>query len=119
MGLTYAPDSGRNYQVTRWRISEWNVGPARLFLLGVLVVLMLLVVALPDDVDLPDAAFLRGTAPALVHAQATSAPSPVALALSLPLPRPNETLNHLYRQWDAELYPVPNFRPIFLRTIRR
>ena len=99
-------------------MTEWNISLASRFLLGGLLVLMLLVVVLPDDVDLPDAAFHRGTAPVAVHTQATSAPPAIAIAAALPSPSPNETLSH-YRQWDPELYPAPNFRPILLSTIRR
>jgi hypothetical protein len=119
VGLTYTSNSVKTYEMIRCRITEWNIGPASRFLLGGLIVLMLLVVVLPDDVDLPDAAFHRGTAPAVIHAQATSAPSSIAIAAAVPPPSPNETLSHGYRQWDPELYLAPNFRPILLRTIRR
>jgi len=119
VGLTYASNSGKTYQMTRRRMTDWNISLASVFLLGGLMVRMLLVVVLPDDVDLPDAAFHRGTAPAVVHAQATSAPPAIVIAVAVPLPSPNETLSHWYRQRDPELYPAPNFRPILLRTIRR
>ena len=100
-------------------MTEWNISLASRFLLGGLIVLMLLVVVLPDDVDLPDAAFHRGTAPAVVHAQATSAPSSIVIAVAVPLPSPHETLSQWHWQWDPELYAAPNFRPILLRSIRR
>jgi hypothetical protein len=118
VGLTYAPNSGKTYQMSQWRITGWNLSLASMFLLGGLMVVMLLVVVLPDEVDLPDAAFHRGTAPLVVHAQATSGPSATAVAAAVPLPSPIETLDHAYTRWDTELYPAPNFRPILLRTIR-
>jgi len=119
VGLTYTSNSVKTYEMMRCRITECNISPASRFLLGGLIVLMLLVVVLPDDVDLPDAAFHRGTAPVVVHAQATSGPSSIVIAAAVPLPSPTETLSRSYRQWDSELYPTPNFRPILLRTIRR
>jgi hypothetical protein len=119
VGLTYSSNSVKTYQMIRCRITGWNISPASRFLLGGLIVLMLLVVVLPDDVDLPDAAFHRGTAPVVVHARATSGPSWIVIAGAVQPPSPTETLSRSYRQWDAELYPVPNFRPILLRTIRR
>ena len=119
VGLTYSSNSVKTYEMIRCRITGWNISPASSFLLGGVIVLMLLVVVLPDDVDLPDAAFHRGTAPVVVHAQATSGPSSIIIAAAVPLPSPSETLSRSYRQWDPELYPAPNFRPILLRSIRR
>jgi hypothetical protein len=80
--------------------------------------LMLLIVVLPD-VDLPDTAFHRGTAPLVVHTQATSGLSAIAVATPAPLlpiiatfhlPRGERTIAHS---------AAPNFLPILLRSIRR
>ena len=63
-------------------LSQWNIKLSTLIILSCVVFLMLLIVVLPD-VDLPDAAFHRGTGPTAIHAQATSAPAPVTVAAVL------------------------------------
>ena len=118
-GLTSGPNSGKNYLMVCRRMSDWRISPASVFLLAGLIVLMLLIVLIPDDVDLPDAAFHRGTAPLAVHALATSAPLTIIIATALSVPSAPEVLVRSFLHWDPELYPVPNFRPILLRTIRR
>lgn len=98
-------------------MSRWNIKASTLFILSCLIFIMLLIVVLPD-VDLDDMAFHQGTAPLLVHARATSAPSTVAIAAVYQLPSA--------QMWgpsrDSELIAGnldPNFRPIVLRSIRR
>ena len=54
-------------------MSRWNVKTSTLILLGSVVFIVLLLVVLPN-VDPPDTAFHRGTAPVVVHAQATATP---------------------------------------------
>jgi len=98
-------------------MSRWNVKASTLWVLGIVVFLMLLIVILPD-VDLPDTAFHRGTAPAAVHAQANSAPSPVIVASALPVHSAAQYSLALHRAVEFRLTPHPNFRPILLRSIR-
>lgn len=98
-------------------MSRWNVKPWALFVLGALVFLMLLIVVLPD-VDLPDTAFHRGTAPVVVHAQATAAPAPVVVAS---VPQVHSAAQYalvLERLSEFILTGNPNFRPILFRSIR-
>ena len=97
---------------------RWKVPASTLLVLIGMVLVMLLIVYLPD-VDLPDTAFHRGTAPLVVHARATSAPPVVAVA-------PLFNLAENYQSWVPEReheaiagYLDPNFRPILLRSIRR
>jgi hypothetical protein len=96
----------------------WNIKPAALFILGSVVILMLLIVVLPD-VDLPDTAFHRGTAPVVVHAQATAAPAVVTIVAALELPDAADGYKPFYQPGALGLSPRPNSRPILLRTIRR
>jgi hypothetical protein len=98
-------------------MSQWNVKASTLFVLGGLVFLMLLILVLPD-VDLPDTAFHRGTAPVVVHANATSAPVPLMVASELPLHGIVlfALASHLLSEFALTL--EPNFRPILLRSIR-
>ena len=99
-------------------MSRWNVNATTLFILSIVVVFMLVIVVHPD-VDLPDTAFHRGTAPLVVHAQATTAPLVVTVAMLFQFP-------HIVQFWHAdrefEVVAInldPNFRPILLRSIRR
>lgn len=78
---------------------------------------MLLIVVLPD-VDLPDTAFHRNTAPAAVHALATAAPVVVIVAAIFQIPFVDETPRTLSRPGPLVISPHPNFRPILLRSIR-
>ena len=66
-------------------MSRWNLKASSLCILGCVVVLMLLIVVLPD-VDLPDVAFHRENAPLLVHIHANAAPSAAAVAIVFQLP---------------------------------
>jgi hypothetical protein len=79
---------------------------------------MLLIVVLPD-VDLPDTAFHRGTAPVVVHALATSAPAAATVATLFRFPDSDETFSPFYDWGTIAVNTEPNFRPILLRTIRR
>lgn len=98
-------------------MSNWNVKASTLMILAGLAFLMLLILWLPD-VDLPDTAFHRGTAPVILHAQATSAPPVVIVAT---VPQIHTPLAHVWALSWTNPFTVtadPNFRPIFLRSIR-
>jgi hypothetical protein len=80
--------------------------------------LMLLIVVLPD-VDLPDTAFHRGTAPIVVHTQATAGPPAATVPSPAALLFTAESF-HVCREERAFAdFAAPNFLPIFLRSIRR
>ena len=98
-------------------MSRWNVKTSTLFLLGGVVFLMLLIVVLPD-VDLPDTAFHRGTAPVVVHAQATSAPPPVIVASTIQFHSGAQLALAMYRSSEVTLTRHPNFGPILFRSLR-
>ena len=99
-------------------MSRWNVNASTLFILSIVVLFMLVIVVHPD-VDLPDTAFHRGTAPLVVHAQATTAPPVVVVATLFQLPHAVEFW-HVDREFEAVATTLdPNFRPILLRSIRR
>jgi hypothetical protein len=89
-----------------------------LLLLSGLIMIMLLIVVLPD-VDLPDTAFHRGTAPLVVHAKANAAPPVAAVAVLFHFPVSDEFWSP-EREREVVVGQVdPNFRPILLRSIRR
>lgn len=97
--------------------AQWNVKPWALVILGCVVFLMLLIVVLPD-VDLPDAAFHRGTGPTAIHAQANSAPPLLSVAdvhsvvPILPVYPP------FYQPGALIKVPDPGSLPILLQTFR-
>jgi len=96
---------------------QWKVKASALWVLGGLVFLMLLILFLPD-VDLPDTAFHRGTAPVVVHANANSAPPPLMVASVQPLHGIVQYALALHLLSEFDLTLEPNFRPILLRSIR-
>lgn len=100
-------------------MKRWNISSAALFVLGFMIVVMLLIVVLPDDIDLPDTAFHRGTAPVLVHAQATSAPAMVTVAVAVSQPGIPEAYGPFYEPGDLAQSPPSHSLPILLRSIRR
>jgi hypothetical protein len=99
-------------------MARWNLKSASLCILFCMFFLMLLVVVLPD-VDLPDTAFHRGTAPIVVHAKATSAPPAPVVVSPIVFTFTTES-DHLFREESAVAhFAAPNFLPIFFRSIRR
>src|SRR5579872_887969 len=112
-GLTASKKSARLLQFM-W---QWKVKASTLWVLGGLVFLMLLILFLPD-VDLPDTAFHRGTAPVVVHANANSAPAPLMVASVQPLHGIVQYALALHLLSEFDLTLEPNFRPILLRSIR-
>jgi hypothetical protein len=100
-------------------MARWRIDRSSLIVLGCVVLVMLVIVVLPD-VDLLDTAFQRGTAPIVVHTQATSAPATVHLAAVLQLPRnSHEIFRHFRGLEHLSLYSVPNFLPIVFGSLRR
>jgi hypothetical protein len=98
-------------------MSQWKVKKSTLFILSCLTVIMLLIVVLPD-VDLPDTAFHQGTAPLVVHARGTTAPATVAVATVVQLPDPSGISGGFREPEKLADNLDPNFRPILLRAIR-
>jgi hypothetical protein len=114
-GLTLAPGSGKKECMS----VRWNVKPWMLLVLSLVAVAMLLIVVIPDDIDLPDTAFHRNTGPTAIHAEATSAPAMVLVAAVYHIPPAPETYPPFYKAGDLIGSPDPNSVPILLKTIRR
>gem|GEM_PF-3250137 len=113
-GLT----SARNYGKSSW-MARWKLGVSGLIVLGSVIFIMLVIVVLPD-VDLLDTAFQRGTAPVVIHSQATSVPG----ALQVPTifqvaAKPSPVLRGLYSWGTPAVFSGPNFLPVFLSSLRR
>ncbi len=99
-------------------MSRWNIPASTLLILSCLVFIMLLIVVLPD-VDLPDTAFHQGTAPLVVHARATTAPTVVAVPGLFQLPCSSRLAGLARESGGLAANLSPNFRPILLRSLRR
>ena len=97
-------------------MSHWKVSAPTLVVLSCVAILMLLIVVLPD-VDLPDTAFHGGTAPVLVHTRATAPPAAIAIA-SIPPSRQNNDCSQLCESRKIFDDTDSNFLPIKLRSIR-
>ncbi|HZQ96062.1 MAG TPA: hypothetical protein VFA67_13690 [Candidatus Sulfotelmatobacter sp.] len=97
-------------------MSCWNAKASTLILLGSVVFVVLLLVVLPD-VDPPDTAFHRGTAPVVLHAQANSAPPAFVAATVLTTPALEHHWAPLRLSPSSTISP-PNFLPILLCSIR-
>jgi len=118
LGHVVGIDFGSKVWQNNSNMSRWNVNAPTLFILSIVVCFMLVIVVLPD-VDLPDTAFQRGTAPLVVHARATVAPAVVAVAAMFHFP---QVIQFWHPERELELVANildPNFRPILLRSIRR
>lgn len=98
-------------------MSRWTISPARLFLLGFGVFVILLLVVLPQ-VDPLDTAFHRGTAPAVVHANATSAPAILSLAVPFYFLRGAVALGNSPEQPTVTIYSSPRFLRILHHSFR-
>jgi hypothetical protein len=100
-------------------MARWNIKPSTLIVLSGVVLVMLLIVVLPD-VDLLDTAFQRGTAPVVVHAQATAPPAAVSVPGAFNLPCcTTETTQHFRGLKNLAVFSAPNFLPILLQSLRR
>jgi|SRR5271167_4767316 len=78
MSGTFVGFDAAEIRVTFGAMGRWTIKPSVWFLLMGLLFLVVLILVLPE-VDLPDTAFHRGTAPVDVHARVTSAPGLLSL----------------------------------------
>ena len=98
-------------------MSRWTISPARLFLMGFAVFVILLLVVLPQ-VDPLDTAFHRGTSPAVVHANATSTPAILSLAVPFHFLQGAVPLGHSHEQPIVTVYSSPKFLRILHHSFR-
>ena len=96
---------------------RWTVSPARLLLLGFAVFVIVLLVVLPQ-IDPLDTAFHRGTAPAVVHANATSTPAILSLAVPFHFLQGAVAPRHSQEQPAVTVYSSPKFLRILHRSFR-
>jgi hypothetical protein len=97
-------------------MKQWTTSPGRaIAVLGVLVVVALIQI-LPQ-VDLPFAAFHEDSAPVAIHARAISPPVLLASAVSAQADLQSAIAERAVEQ-VIPARSVPNFLPIFYRSIR-
>jgi hypothetical protein len=96
---------------------RWTVCPARLSLLGFAVFVIVLLVVLPQ-IDPLDTAFRRGTAPAVVHANATSTPAILSLAVPFHFLQGAVAPGHSHEQPAVTVYSSPKFLRILHHSFR-
>src|SRR5271167_644786 len=83
MSGTFVGFDAAEIRVTFGAMGRWTIKPSVWFLLMGLLFLVVLILVLPE-VDLPDTAFHRGTAPVDVHARVTSAPTLLSVNTVVP-----------------------------------
>jgi hypothetical protein len=98
-------------------MSRWKISPLGLFVLGFGVFVILLLVVLPD-VDPLDTAFHRGTAPVVVHSQATSAPAALSLAVPFSFSRNSRLPRHFDEGRIFAVSSASDFLSIFHPSLR-
>jgi hypothetical protein len=98
-------------------MSRWNASTSTLILLGSAVFVVLLLVVLPD-VDPPDTAFHRDTAPVVLHAQAKAGPPLMVVAAGLPRVAAAQYDWLTLRLSKTAVLLLPHDRPIQLCSIR-
>jgi hypothetical protein len=98
-------------------MDRWTINPSRLFVLLSLLFLIFLILVLPQ-VDLPDTAFHRGTAPVDVHSRVTSAPGLMVVGADV---RPGFSTHTTSRRAEHSLvfaHASSAFLPLLHRSLR-
>src|SRR5579863_1523350 len=98
-------------------MGRWTIKPSRLFVLMTLLFLIVLILVLPE-VDLPDTAFHRGTAPVDVHAQVTSAPTLLSASTLVPFSFSPQTALRRREHSLAFAHIGFSFLPLLHRSLR-
>jgi hypothetical protein len=99
--------------------SQWKIKPLALIILACATLAILVLVVLPD-VDPLDTAFQRGTAPLVIHSQATFVPATAKVPASLQLVFTGaEEFQLVHGLRSLALSSGPNFLPILLHSLRR
>src|SRR5258708_5565504 len=98
-------------------MSRWTISSGGLFLLGFAVFVIVMLVVLPE-VDPLDTAFHRGTAPAVVHANATSTPAILSLAVPFHFLQGAVGPRHSHEQPTVAVYSSPKSLRILHHSFR-
>ena len=97
-------------------MANWTINRGALVLLMGLFVLIVLILILPD-IDLPDTAFHRGTAPVVEHSRASSAPSLLTVRIPTSLFVAHEA-TALQREHSLSSHSILQSLPILHQSLR-
>jgi hypothetical protein len=98
-------------------MGRWTIKPSYLFVLMTLLFLIVLILVLPE-VDLPDTAFHRGTAPVDIHARFTSAPTLLSTGTTVPFSFSPQTASRHREHSLAFAHANSSFLPLLHRSLR-
>jgi hypothetical protein len=98
-------------------MKRWTIRPSYVFVLVSLLFLITLILILPQ-VDLPDTAFNRGTAPVDVHVRSVSAPASVSVSPAASLLFPAHTTFSRHEHSVRFAYVTSGSLPLLHRSLR-
>jgi len=97
-------------------MASWTINRGALILLMSLFALIVLILILPD-IDLPDTAFHRGTAPVVEHSRTSSAPGLLTVRIPTSLFVAREA-NALQREQSLSPHLILQSLPILHQSLR-
>lgn len=98
-------------------MDRWTIDGSRLSFLLSWLLLITLILILPQ-VDLPDTAFHRGTAPVDVHSRITSAPSLLSVGTVIPFSFSANPASHRRENSLVFAHETSSFLPLLHRSLR-
>jgi hypothetical protein len=98
-------------------MGRWTIKPSYLFVLMTLLFLIVLILVLPE-VDLPDTAFHRGTAPVDVHARVTSPPGLLSVGTVVPFCFSTHTASRRREHSVVFAHATSSYLPLLHRSLR-
>jgi hypothetical protein len=111
-GLTYL-----SFVLLFGAMTRWTIKPLCLSVLAGLLFLIALILVLPQ-VDLPDTAFHRGTAPVDVHSRGTSGPGLLSVDAAVPSSFSAQTVSRRREHALAFTYALSGSLPLLHRSLR-
>jgi hypothetical protein len=104
-------------RVTFGTMERWTINASCLSVLVCLLLLVVLILVLPQ-VDLPDTAFHGGTAPVDLHARVTSAPSLLSVGAAIPFSFFAHPASHHSEHSLVLAHASSSFLPLLHRSLR-
>jgi hypothetical protein len=98
-------------------MERWTIKPPYVFVLLSLLFLIALILILPQ-VDLPDTAFNRGTAPVDVHVRSISAPGLLSVGPVVSFDFPSQTTSGRHEQYVRSGHVTSSSLPLLHRSLR-
>ena len=105
------------YRVTFGAMERWTINRSCLSVLVSLLVLVVLILVLPQ-VDLPDTAFHGGTAPVDLHSRVTSAPGLLSVGAAVPFGFSAHPASRRFEHSLVFAHATSSFLPLLHRSLR-